>query len=68
MRKTPCVKIKRVQSRVFHLLQLDKVENEWIPTRAAFFVEMGTNLFATGVHCARLCRLLPLRLPASCPP
>jgi hypothetical protein len=26
MRKTPCVKIKPVQSRIFHLLQLDKVE------------------------------------------
>jgi hypothetical protein len=26
MRKTPCVKIKPVQSRVFHLLQMDKVE------------------------------------------
>jgi hypothetical protein len=26
MQKTPCVKIRPVQSRVFHLLQLDKVE------------------------------------------
>src|SRR5215831_2288814 len=26
MRKTPCVKIKPVQSRIFHLLQLNKVE------------------------------------------
>jgi hypothetical protein len=26
MRKTPYVKIKPVQSRIFHLLQLDKVE------------------------------------------
>jgi len=26
MRKTPCIKIKPVQSRIFHLLQLDKVE------------------------------------------
>jgi len=30
MRKIPCVKIKLVQSRVFHLLQMDKVERLFI--------------------------------------
>jgi hypothetical protein len=35
MRKTPCVKIKPVQSRVFHLLQMDKVELRAKPKSAA---------------------------------
>jgi hypothetical protein len=45
---------------------LERMDPHACATCAAFFVEMGTNPFANSVHCASLCRLLPLRHPASC--